>query len=240
MRFIWGAEMLDVREINQYYGGSHALRGVSLSLRKGECLTLLGRNGVGKTTLLKCLMGVLPLASGSIVFDGGDITRLTPHQRAARGIAYVPQGRDIFARLTVEENILMGMASKPSSAARRIKGEVFELFPVLKSMLARRGGDLSGGQQQQLAIARALVAEPKLIILDEPTEGIQPSIIKDIAKVIRLLRERGDMGILLCEQYFDFARELADQFMVLSRGEVVASGDKTEIDGEDVRRHLSV
>ncbi|GAB2889671.1 urea ABC transporter ATP-binding subunit UrtE [Paralcaligenes sp. KSB-10] len=232
--------MLDVREINQYYGGSHALRGVSLSLRKGECLALLGRNGVGKTTLLKCLMGVLPLASGSIVFDGGDITRLTPHQRAARGIAYVPQGRDIFARLTVEENILMGMASKPASAARRIKGEVFELFPVLKSMLARRGGDLSGGQQQQLAIARALVAEPKLIILDEPTEGIQPSIIKDIAKVIRLLRERGDMGILLCEQYFDFARELADQFMVLSRGEVVASGDKTQIDGEDVRRHLSV
>lgn len=232
--------MLDVQEINQYYGGSHTLRGVSLSLKQGECLTLLGRNGVGKTTLLKCLMGVLPIASGSIQFDGTDITSLAPHQRAARGIAYVPQGRDIFARLTVEENILMGMATKPASAARRIKGEIFELFPVLQSMLNRRGGDLSGGQQQQLAIARALVAEPRLIILDEPTEGIQPSIIKDIAKVIRLLRERGDIGILLCEQYFDFARELADQFVVLSRGEVVAFGDKTQIDGDDVRRHLSV
>ena len=232
--------MLDVQAINQYYGGSHTLRGVSLSLKQGECLTLLGRNGVGKTTLLKCLMGVLPIACGSIQFDGVDITNLAPHQRAARGIAYVPQGRDIFARLTVEENILMGMATKPASAARRIKGEVFELFPVLQSMLTRRGGDLSGGQQQQLAIARALVAEPRLIILDEPTEGIQPSIIKDIAKVIRLLRERGDIAILLCEQYFDFARELADQFVVLSRGEVVAFGDKTQIDGDDVRRHLSV
>lgn len=232
--------MLDVQAINQYYGGSHTLRGVSLSLQQGECLALLGRNGVGKTTLLKCLMGVLPVSSGSVMFNGIDISRLAPHERAARGIAYVPQGRDIFARLTVEENILMGMATKPASAARRIKGEIFELFPVLKSMLARRGGDLSGGQQQQLAIARALVAEPKLVILDEPTEGIQPSIIKDIANVIRLLRERGDIGILLCEQYFDFARELADQFIVLSRGEVVASGDRSQIDGDDVRHHLSV
>jgi urea transport system ATP-binding protein len=232
--------MLNVQAIDQYYGGSHTLRGVSLSLKRGECLALLGRNGVGKTTLLKCLMGVLPVASGSIHFNGQDITRLSPHQRAARGIAYVPQGRDIFARLTVEENIVMGMAAKPASAARRIKGEIFELFPVLKSMLARRGGDLSGGQQQQLAIARALVAEPSLIIFDEPTEGIQPSIIKDIGKVISLLRARGDIGILLCEQYFDFAREQADEFVVLSRGEVVAAGDRSQIDGDDVRRHLSV
>ncbi|NYT45067.1 urea ABC transporter ATP-binding subunit UrtE [Alcaligenaceae bacterium] len=232
--------MLNVQAIDQYYGGSHTLRGVSLAVEQGKCLALLGRNGVGKTTLLKCLMGVLPAASGSIHFNGKDITRLSPHQRAALGIAYVPQGREIFARLTVQENILMGMATKPASAARRIKGEIFELFPVLNSMRARRGGDLSGGQQQQLAIARALVAEPSLIILDEPTEGIQPSIIKDIAKVIELLRARGDIGILLCEQYFDFARQLADDFLVLSRGQVVAAGDRSQIDGDDVRRHLSV
>ncbi|HYG42912.1 MAG TPA: urea ABC transporter ATP-binding subunit UrtE [Bordetella sp.] len=232
--------MLEIQAIDQYYGGSHTLRGVSLSLRQGECLGLLGRNGVGKTTLLKCLMGVLPTAGGKVMFDGRDISRLPPHRRAALGMAYVPQGRDIFARLTVEENIFMGMARFPGARARRIKAEVFELFPVLKSMLGRRGGDLSGGQQQQLAIARALVAEPRLIILDEPTEGIQPSIIKDIGRVIRLLRERGDIGILLCEQYFDFAHELADHFVVLSRGEVVAQGPRTEMGGEDVRRHLSV
>jgi len=232
--------MLEVNHIDQYYGGSHTLRDVSLTVRSGDVMALLGRNGVGKTTLLKCLMGVLPVAAGDVRFEGADITRLAPHRRAARGMAYVPQGRDIFARLTVEENILMGMATRSGRDARRIKGEIFELFPVLRTMLARRGGDLSGGQQQQLAIARALVAEPKLIILDEPTEGIQPSIIKDIANVIRLLRQRGDIAILLCEQYFDFARELADQFVVLSRGEVVASGDRTHIDGDDVRRHLSV
>jgi urea transport system ATP-binding protein len=232
--------MLDVSNINQYYGGSHTLRGISLSIKAGECLTLLGRNGVGKTTLLKCLMGALPVAAGTVHFNGQDITRLAPHRRAGLGMAYVPQGRDIFARLTVEENILMGMATKPGRAARRIREDIFELFPVLKSMLARRGGDLSGGQQQQLAIARALVADPKLIILDEPTEGIQPSIIKDIGRVIKMLRERGDIAILLCEQYFDFARELSDQFVVLSRGEVVAHGDKTQIDSDEVRRHLAV
>lgn len=232
--------MLNVEGIDQYYGGSHTLRGVSLSLRQGECLALLGRNGVGKTTLLKCLMGVLPVARGTITLDGEDVTRLSPHRRAARGMAYVPQGRDIFARLTVEENIVMGMATLPGREARRISGEIYELFPVLRSMLKRRGGDLSGGQQQQLAIARALVAKPRLIILDEPTEGIQPSIIKDIGRVIEMLRARGDIGILLCEQYFDFARELADQFVVLSRGEVVARGGRDEIGGEDVRRHLSV
>ncbi|OZI67825.1 urea ABC transporter ATP-binding subunit UrtE [Bordetella genomosp. 4] len=232
--------MLEVQAIDQYYGGSHTLRQVSLSLQQGECLGLLGRNGVGKTTLLKCLMGVLPIAGGKVMFEGLDISRLSPHKRAALGIAYVPQGRDVFARLTVEENIIMGMARFPGARARRVKDEIFELFPVLKTMLGRRGGDLSGGQQQQLAIARALVAEPRLIILDEPTEGIQPSIIKDIGRVIRLLRERGNIGILLCEQYFDFARELADHFVVLSRGEVVAHGPRSEMDGEDVRRHLSV
>ena len=232
--------MLQVEQLNQYYGSSHTLRGVSLSLKKGECLTLLGRNGVGKTTLLKCLTGVLPVASGTVHFNGRDITRLKPHQRAALGIAYVPQGREIFARLTVEENLMMGMATLSGKAAATISAEVYELFPVLKDMLGRRGGDLSGGQQQQLAIARALLAKPQLIILDEPTEGIQPSIIKDIERVIRLLRERGDIGILLCEQYFDFARALADRFVVLSRGEVVASGPAEQMDGDDVRRHLAV
>ncbi|MGV8891375.1 MAG: urea ABC transporter ATP-binding subunit UrtE [Burkholderiaceae bacterium] len=232
--------MLQVAELNQYYGSSHTLRGVSLSVEKGQCLTLLGRNGVGKTTLLKCLMGVLPVAKGSVTLNGRNITKLAPHQRAALGIAYVPQGREIFARLTVEENLLMGMATKSGKKASVIKGEVYELFPVLKEMLQRRGGDLSGGQQQQLAIARALLAEPQLIILDEPTEGIQPSIIKDIERVIRLLRERGDIGILLCEQYFDFAHALADKFVVLSRGEVVASGTQDQMDSDEVKQHLAV
>ncbi|KRB93043.1 urea ABC transporter ATP-binding subunit UrtE [Noviherbaspirillum sp. Root189] len=232
--------MLNVEKLNQYYGSSHTLRGVSLELEKGQCLALLGRNGVGKTTLLKCLMGVLPVAGGQVKLENRDITRLTPHERAKLGIAYVPQGREIFARLTVEENLLMGMAIKPGRQASKIRSEVFELFPVLKEMLHRRGGDLSGGQQQQLAIARALLADPKLIILDEPTEGIQPSIIKDIGRVIRLLRERGDMAILLCEQYFDFAHELADKFLVMSRGEVVAAGTQAEMNGDDVKRHLAV
>jgi len=232
--------LLQVEKLNQYYGAAHILRGVSMTVEKGQCVALLGRNGVGKTTLLKCLMGVLPAASGKVVFNGRDITRLKPHERARLGIAYVPQGREIFARLTVEENLLMGMATMPARRAATIKGEVYELFPVLKDMLGRRGGDLSGGQQQQLAIARARLAEPRLIIFDEPTEGIQPSIIKDIERVIRLLRERGDMGILLCEQYFDFAHALADKFVVLSRGEVVASGVQELMQGEDVKRHLAV
>jgi len=232
--------MLTVTDINQYYGGSHTLRGISLEVRKGECTTLLGRNGVGKTTLLRCLMGVLPVASGKVEFDGHDITRLAPHRRAALGIAYVPQGREIFARLTVEENIRMGMATKSSRDARRIQDDIFQLFPVLKEMLGRRGGDLSGGQQQQLAIARAMVADPRLIILDEPTEGIQPSIIKDIDRVIRLLRSRGDMAILLVEQYYDFARELADSYLVLQRGEVVKSGAGADMDADNVRSYLSV
>ena len=232
--------MLEVKHLHQHYGSSHTLRGISLSLKKGECMALLGRNGVGKTSLLKCLMGVLPVTEGTVTFEGRDINKLSPHDRARAGIAYVPQGREIFARLSVEENLLMGMASLPARKTGKIKDEVYQLFPVLKEMLHRRGGDLSGGQQQQLAIARALLAEPKLIILDEPTEGIQPSIIKDIGRVIRLLRERGDIGILLCEQYFDFARELADHFVVLSRGEVVAYGGQELMDGDDVKRHLAV
>jgi urea transport system ATP-binding protein len=232
--------MLQVEGVNQYYGSSHTLRGVSLAVEKGQCMALLGRNGVGKTTLLKCLMGVLPVARGKIMWNGRDITKLKPHQRARAGIAYVPQGREIFARLTVEENLTMGMATLSSREAATISGEVYELFPVLKEMKHRRGGDLSGGQQQQLAIARAMLQKPGLIILDEPTEGIQPSIIKDIGRVIRLLRERGDIGILLCEQYFDFAHELADTFVVMSRGEVVASGGAEEMGGEHVRRHLAV
>ena len=232
--------MLEVTQLHQHYGSSHTLRGISLRVKQGECLALLGRNGVGKTTLLKCLMGVLPLSQGDVVFGGQSVNKMAPHQRAKAGMAYVPQGREIFARLTVEENLLMGMATLPAKRANVIKSDIYELFPVLKDMLHRRGGDLSGGQQQQLAIARALLAEPKLIIFDEPTEGIQPSIIKDIARVIKLLRERGDMGIILCEQYFDFAKELADQFIVLSRGEVVASGAQSAMDSDEVKRHLAV
>jgi len=232
--------MLQAENLNQYYGSSHTLRGVSLQVARGECLALLGRNGVGKTTLLKCLMGVLPVAGGTVLLAGRDITRLPPHARAAAGIAYVPQGREIFARLTVEENLRMGMATLPRREAANISGQVFELFPVLKEMLQRRGGDLSGGQQQQLAIARALLQRPQVLILDEPTEGIQPSIIKDIERVIRLLRQRGDIAILLCEQYFDFAHALADHFVVLSRGEVVAAGSQAQMASDDVTRHLSV
>lgn len=232
--------MLRVKDINHYYGGSHILRGVNVDVSVGQCLAVLGRNGVGKTTLLKCMMGVERIRSGHIEFDGKEISGLAPYQRSQLGMAYVPQGREIFSRLTVQENILMGMATKPARDARHIREDVFELFPVLKSMLGRRGGDLSGGQQQQLAIARALVSDPKVIIFDEPTEGIQPSIIKDIGRVIQMLRDRGDMAIVLCEQYFDFAHELADEFIVLSRGEVVARGDQSEMGSTEVRELLSV
>src|SRR3954465_2744315 len=215
--------MLSIRNINQYYGGSHILRDVSLDAKQGEVTVILGRNGVGKTTLLKALMGLVPIKTGSIEFDGKSIQNATPYQRARAGIGFVPQGREIFARLTVEENLRMGLAYK--SAGTPIPAELFELFPVLKQMLGRRGGDLSGGQQQQLAIARALAAQPKLLILDEPTEGIQPSIIKDIGRVIRMLADEGLNGILLVEQYYDFARELADHYLVMERGEVIARGE---------------
>ena len=206
--------ILQVKDINQYYGGSHILRGVSLEARLGKVTVLLGRNGVGKTTLLKSLMGLVPIRSGSIEFDGKPLEKATSYERARAGIGFVPQGREIFSRLTVEDNLLMGLAYK--SASTPIPAELFELFPVLKQMISRRGGDLSGGQQQQLAIARALAAKPKLLILDEPTEGIQPSIIKDIGRVIRMLADRGDMAIVLCEQYYDFAEELADDYLVCS------------------------
>jgi urea transport system ATP-binding protein len=230
--------MLTVHNLDHYYGSSHTLRSVAFTVPQGGCTVLLGRNGVGKSTLLKCLMGIEPAAAGVISFCGTDITRLPPHARAKLGIGYVPQGREIFARLTVEENLLMGFASKKRSTD--IPVDLFEMFPVLKEMLGRRGGDLSGGQQQQLAIARALVMQPKLLILDEPTEGIQPSIIKDIERVIRMLSRRGDMSILLVEQYYDFAKSLADQYLVMSRGEIIKSGSGSEMDADKVRDCLSL
>lgn len=230
--------MLNIDAVNQYYGGSHILRNVSLTLEKGQVLTLLGRNGVGKTTLLKSLMGLIGIRSGSISLDGTRIDTVRPDARARLGIGYVPQGREIFPRLTVEENLRMGLATKPGGSL--VPEELFELFPVLKQMLKRRGGDLSGGQQQQLAIARALAAGPKLLILDEPTEGIQPSIIKDIERVIRMLAARGDMAILLVEQYYDFAKALADQYAVMSRGEVVRAGKGTDMDADGVRELIAV
>jgi urea transport system ATP-binding protein len=230
--------MLKVNNINQYYGGSHILRDVSLQARLGGISVVLGRNGAGKTTLLKSLMGLVPIRTGSIEFDGQPIHKLTPYQRARAGIGFVPQGREIFARLTVEENLAMGLAYKP--AGTPIPAELFELFPVLKAMLKRRGGDLSGGQQQQLAIARALAARPKLLILDEPTEGIQPSIIKDIGRVIRMLADRGDMAIVLVEQYYDFARELADDYVVMERGAIRASGRGDAMDADGVRGLVAI
>ncbi len=216
--------MLDVKAINQYYGGSHILRDVSFTAPVGECSVILGRNGVGKTTLLKCLMGILPIKSGQVVLDGTDISKLTPEQRVRAGLAYVPQGRDIFSTLTVDENILIGMSKFSHSKAGRVPRHLYDIFPVLDEMKHRRGGDLSGGQQQQLAIARALASEPRVLILDEPTEGIQPSIIKDIGRVIKDLGHQGNMAIVLVEQFYEFAEELADNYTVLSRGQVVAQG----------------
>jgi urea transport system ATP-binding protein len=230
--------ILKVKDINQYYGGSHILRGVSLEAHLGKVTVLLGRNGVGKTTLLKSLMGLVAIRSGSIEFDGKPIEKATSYERARAGIGFVPQGREIFARLTVEDNLLMGLAYK--SASTPIPAELFELFPVLKQMISRRGGDLSGGQQQQLAIARALAAKPKLLILDEPTEGIQPSIIKDIGRVIRMLADRGDMAIVLCEQYYDFAQELADDYLVMQRGEVIAGGPGSEMQAKGIRQLVAI
>ena len=230
--------MLNVNNINQYYGGSHILRDVSLQTQMGKVTVLLGRNGVGKTTLLKSLMGLVPIKTGSIEFDGQPIHNATPYERARAGLGFVPQGREIFARLTVEENLRMGLAYK--SANTPIPAELYELFPVLKQMLHRRGGDLSGGQQQQLAIARALAAQPKLLILDEPTEGIQPSIIKDIGRVIRMLADRGDMAILLVEQYYDFAEELADDYLVMERGEFIARGLGQDMQANGVRQLVAI
>ena len=230
---------LVVENVDLHYGAAIALRKVSLTAKTGAVTCILGRNGVGKTSLLRAIVGAHPITRGEIRWEGESIARLPTYDRARRGIAWVPQGRDIFPLLTVRENLETGFAVLPRSR-RRIPGEVFDLFPVLKTMLRRRGGDLSGGQQQQLAIARALVTKPRLLMLDEPTEGIQPSIIKDIGRVIALLRERGDMAILLIEQYYDFARELAQDIVVMDRGDVVMAGKQEALDEQDVRRRLSV
>jgi urea transport system ATP-binding protein len=238
--------LLVVEGLNQYYGGSHILRNVALEAVAGEVTVILGRNGVGKTTLLKSLMGVVPVRSGRVSLAGADITHDTPYQRVRRGIGYVPQGREIFSRLTVQENLAMGLAYKRGGTV--LPKELFELFPVLKQMLNRRGGDLSGGQQQQLAIARALAAGPSLLVLDEPTEGIQPSIIKDIGRVIRMLADTGlpidgkpqRMAIVLVEQYYDFAAELADRYLVMERGEVVQRGRGADMEREGVRARMSI
>jgi urea transport system ATP-binding protein len=234
--------LLKVQGLNQYYGGSHILRHVGFDARVGDITVVLGRNGVGKTTLLKSLMGVVPCKTGSVTLAGADITKATSFDRVRAGIGYVPQGREIFGRLTVQENLAMGLASKPGRTP--IPPQLFELFPVLKQMINRRGGDLSGGQQQQLAIARALAAGPRLLMLDEPTEGIQPSIIKDIGRVLRMLAKEGmngqPMAIVLVEQYYDFAEELADHYIVMERGEVVQRGLGKNMQSEGVRARVSI
>jgi urea transport system ATP-binding protein len=233
--------MLKVEGLNQYYGGSHILRNVGFEARIGEVTVVLGRNGVGKTTLLKSLMGVVPVKAGTVTLGGVDITRATPYERVRLGVGYVPQGREIFLRLTVEDNLRMGLAVKPGGSP--MPAELFELFPVLKQMIKRRGGDLSGGQQQQLAIARALATAPKLLILDEPTEGIQPSIIKDIGRVIRMLADTGlngqRMAVVLVEQYYDFAAELADQYLVMERGEIIARGLGRDMQTDGMRERVA-
>jgi urea transport system ATP-binding protein len=234
--------LLKVSGLNQYYGGSHILRNLSFEARLGEITVILGRNGVGKTTLLKSLMGVVPVKGGTVTLAGADITKATPYERVRQGIGYVPQGREIFGRLTVEENIRMGLATKSGSTP--IPPQIFELFPVLKQMINRRGGDLSGGQQQQLAIARAMAPGPRLIMLDEPTEGIQPSIIKDIGRVLRMLADTGMNGqpvaVVLVEQYYDFAAELADQYLVMERGEIVQRGLGKDMEAEGARQRMSI
>jgi len=230
--------MLAVTNLNQFYGGSHILRDLTFEVPAGKVTALLGRNGVGKTTLLRTLMGLIPAKTGSVRFGALDLTTVKPYERVRAGIGYVPQGREIFPRLTVEENLRMGLATRPRRAA--VPARVYEMFPVLRQMLRRRGGDLSGGQQQQLAIGRALAAGPKLLILDEPTEGIQPSIIKDIERAIRSLAETGEMAILLVEQYYDFARSLANQYLVMERGEIVKRGAGADMDRDGVKQLLAV
>ncbi|ARF48908.1 urea ABC transporter ATP-binding subunit UrtE [Pantoea stewartii] len=232
--------MLQVSELHQYYGGSHILRGLSFEVKQGEVTCLLGRNGVGKTTLLKCLMGLIPAKSGEVRWQRNIINGRKPHQRVQAGMAYVPQGREIFPRLTVEENLLMGLSRFSSSQAKQVPEEIYQLFPVLFDMKSRRGGDLSGGQQQQLAIGRALTSRPQLLILDEPTEGIQPSVIKEIGLVIRQLAQRGDMAILLVEQFYDFAADLADRYLVMSRGEIIQRGRGEEMETDNVRSLVAI
>ncbi len=231
--------MLTASNIDLHYGASQALQNVSLEAKKGDITCILGRNGVGKTSLMQAITGRQAVSSGKVVWDGRDITKIPAADRARSGIAYVPQGRQIFSQLTVLENLKTGFASLPRGE-RKISDEIFGLFPVLQKMLSRRGGDLSGGQQQQLSIARALVMKPKLLILDEPTEGIQPSIIKDIHNVITILKQQGEMAIILVEQYFEFARDLGDSYAVMDRGEVVLSGQIDEMNEPEVRKYLTV
>jgi len=223
--------MLEVDSVNQYYGGSHILRNVTFTLPTGQLTVLLGRNGVGKTTLLRCLMGVVPIRTGKIHWNKKALEKLPPYSRVTSGLAYVPQGRDIFPRLTVEENLLVGAA---------VSDDIYNLFPILKSMKSRRGGDLSGGQQQQLAIGRALMGRPQLLILDEPTEGVQPSIIQEIGRTLRHIVNEMSLTILLVEQYYDFAHHLADRYLVMSRGEMVASGLGATMDQDGVRHMIAV
>ena len=230
--------MLQVTALNQFYGGSHILRNVSFELPRGKVTAILGRNGVGKTTLLRTLMGLIPARSGSIALEGRDLTALPPYDRVRSGIGYVPQGREIFPRLSVAENLEMGLATRPRGT--KLPERIFAMFPVLKQMLNRRGGDLSGGQQQQLAIARALAMGPKVLVLDEPTEGIQPSIIKDIERAVRALAATGELSILLVEQYYDFAQSLADEYLVMERGEIVARGRGADMETDGVKRLLAV
>jgi len=231
--------MLSVQSVDLFYGAAQALRNVSFEAKPGRVTCVLGRNGVGKTSLMRAITGQQAIHSGAIMWEGSDVTKLAPHQRAKRGIAFVPQGREIFPLLSVQENLETGFAPV-ARKDRYVPDEIFDLFPVLKDMLWRRGGDLSGGQQQQLAIGRALVTRPRLLVLDEPTEGIQPSIIKDIGRAIDYLRNKGDMAIVLVEQYFDFARDLADDFIVMDRGSIVLAGDKSSMVEQDVRRFMSV
>jgi urea transport system ATP-binding protein len=230
--------MLKVTSLNQYYGGSHILRDLSFEVPAGKVTCLLGRNGVGKSTLLRTLMGLVPARTGEVSFESKSIANAKPYERVRAGIGYVPQGREIFPRLTVAENLEMGLATRPRGA--RVPERIFEMFPVLRQMMGRRGGDLSGGQQQQLAIGRALAMGPRLLILDEPTEGIQPSIIKDIERAIRALAAGGDMAILLVEQYYDFARSLADQYLVMERGEILKRGAGADMDRDGVKQLLAV
>jgi urea transport system ATP-binding protein len=235
-----GASFFEVSGLNQFYSGSHILRDISFNLRPGKITCLLGRNGVGKSTLLKVVMGLIAPRSGRLQWQGRDLLGLAPHQRVAQGLAYVPQGREIFNRLTVLENLLSGLAVLKGPDGSRVPPWVMQWFPVLEQMKHRRGGDLSGGQQQQLAIARALLSRPKLLLLDEPTEGIQPSIIKDIGRVIRRLATEQQMSILLVEQYYDFAASLADDYLVMSRGQIIARGQGHDMAKDGVRMMITV